>query len=89
MDRATFTQNLTEFLIGLDDDPSEDLRFGPGDNLFDEGVVTSISVVRMISHVEELIGTRIDLAQHSIERFFTLDSIYDLATEIGAVRADA
>ncbi|GIG56001.1 hypothetical protein Lfu02_03730 [Longispora fulva] len=83
MTEAAFYQNMTAFLSQLDDEAGAP-DIGPDDNLFDEGLVTSMSVVRIVAHFETLVGHRVDVARHGLERFFTLREMYQLANALGA-----
>lgn len=81
MDTTQFHQEVCRFLKELDKDLVEDFpaELGPDDNLFDLGLVTSFTIIRLIVFVEELTGQSIDLAEHDLENFYTLRGLYDLA----------
>lgn len=90
MDRDTFHGKVRDFLASLQEDDDARVaaaRVGADDNLFDLGIVTSFSIIRMIVFVEELTGCSIDISEHDIERFYTLNGVYELAhAQEGAAR---
>ncbi|MCB7135711.1 acyl carrier protein [Cellulosimicrobium marinum] len=56
-------------------------RIDEDDNLFDLGLVTSFTMIRMIVFVEQITGTPIDLGEHELEVFYTLRGLYRIAVE--------
>lgn len=54
---------------------------GPGDNLFDAGVLDSFSVVRLIAFLERITGKSIDLDGASIESFASSNLIFQTFVE--------
>ncbi|WDZ85830.1 acyl carrier protein [Micromonospora cathayae] len=91
MERETFQRLVTEYLTALDDagEDAEPLEIRPDDNLFDVGVVTSLSMIKLIGHISDVTGTSIDLSRYSIESFYTIDSIYDVVERAAADHVDA
>ncbi|MET1072483.1 MAG: hypothetical protein ABWY11_07550 [Umezawaea sp.] len=88
MDREQFHRNMTDFLADLDQD-GDPVEVGPDDNLFDEGLVTSFSVVGMITHLEELVGHPIDVSRYGVERFYTIGGLYEVVLAEEALHAGA
>jgi acyl carrier protein len=88
VNREKFYLDMTEYLETLDEESGE-LEIAPDDNLFDEGIVTSYSVVKMIAHLEKLVGRPIDVAQYGVERFYTLSGLYDVVLDAEAQHAGA
>ncbi|WP_371477009.1 acyl carrier protein [Kitasatospora sp. NBC_00315] len=82
MDRDDLFAQLREFLAGLAAESGREFpaRLDPDDNLFDLGLVTSFSVIRMILFVEDVTGCAIDLADHEPQSFYTLAGIHTLVT---------
>lgn len=81
MDRETFYREMTRFIAGLHSRPGEQpavVEIAPGDNLFDEGHVTSLSVVQVMSYIEKITGSQIDLSEYDIESFSTLSKLYSV-----------
>ncbi|MER5276915.1 hypothetical protein ABT025_14285 [Streptomyces sp. NPDC002809] len=90
MESATFYDELRGSLLSMQPD-QEDKRvvlegLGHDDNLFDLGLVTSFSVIRMIVFIETLTGCSLDLAEHDIENFYTMRGLWDLVQAEGATR---
>ena len=86
MDYPSFQRSMTAVLVELDPEtePARAAALGPEDNLFDEGLVTSFTVLRMLPHLEEMAGRTIDVADHDIEAFATLRGLYGVVTGSGA-----
>lgn len=80
MDRDELFARLREFLASLAAESGREFpdRLDPDDNLFDLGLVTSFSVIRMILFVEDITGCAIDLADHEPQSFYTLSGIHSL-----------
>lgn len=82
MDKASFFKAASEFILangsGADELPPDTVVPTDG-NLFDLGLVTSYSMLRLVSFVEELSGQEIDILNSDISRLFTLEGIYDAA----------
>ena len=81
MQRDEFDKQVQEFLRAINAEAGNHefpAVIGPDDNLFDMGLVTSFSVIRMIVFIEEISGTTIELSDHELERFYTLRGLYDL-----------
>lgn len=88
MDRQAFYENVRAFLVA---DALEKGRvvtadaIGASDNLFDIRVVNSFSMARLLVHVENLTGGKIDVTRFEPETFFTLAGMYDaLQSEVGS-----
>ncbi|MET8680199.1 acyl carrier protein [Streptomyces sp. NPDC004647] len=89
MEQEHFYKEIREFVKSLHADSKEPVpqEIAPDDNLFDMGLVTSFSIIRMIVFVESLTGCSIDVAEHDIENFYTLRGLYGLVqAEEGAKR---
>lgn len=86
MDFPTFQRSMTDVLVELDpeNERHRTAALGPDDNLFDEGFVTSFTVLRMLPHLERMAGRTIDVADHDIESFATLRGLYGVVTGPGA-----
>ena len=56
---------------GLDDDTVD-----VDDNLFDRGLLTSLTVASLIAILEHWSGAEIDVERYGMEGFFTLRSLY-------------
>jgi acyl carrier protein len=82
VDRDDFFAQLRKFLATLAADSGQPFpeTLDPDANLFDLGLVTSFTVIRMILFVEDLTDRAIDMADHEPESFYTLSGIYNLVT---------
>jgi acyl carrier protein len=76
LDRDEFVARFDEFITGIDRERSLS-GVGLNDNLFDAGVLDSLTVARVIVFLERLVGKPVDLELASIDSFATLTSIYD------------
>ena len=47
-----------------------------GDNLFDLGLVDSYTMLDIVSYVEQITGSQIDIMNIDIARLFTLEEMY-------------
>ncbi|MFD4372967.1 phosphopantetheine-binding protein [Streptomyces sp. NPDC058486] len=74
--RDTFDQEFRAFLstFDLDVDPA---TVTADDNLFDQGVLDSFSVLKVIVLVERLRGEPVDLENAGIESFASISTIYE------------
>lgn len=92
MDRDAFYQDLRAFIAttnaGAGQEPEPCLA-GPDDNLFDEGLVNSFTVMRLMAHLEQLTGGKLDPASFDIESFSTLDKLYSVAGRLRSSDARA
>lgn len=87
MNRDEFTAQVADYLRKVNaeaDDTEFPVEVGLDDNLFDLGLVTSFSVIRMIVFIEDLAGCTIELGEHELEVFYTLRGLYSLIDEKGA-----
>lgn len=79
MDRETFLTELRGFLAELNPDRTERVAaLGEQENLFDLGLVTSYSMVRLIVFIQQLTGTAVEVQGRPLESFYTLDGLYRL-----------
>ncbi|MDX3457443.1 hypothetical protein PV396_36735 [Streptomyces sp. ME02-8801-2C] len=81
MESAKFYDELRGFLLSIQPDDAGRAgleSLGHDDNLFDLGLVTSFSVIRMIVFIETLTGCSLDLAEHDIESFYTMRGLWEL-----------
>jgi acyl carrier protein len=82
MDRDTYLTELRGYLAELNPDKVEiAAKLGEHDNLFDLGLVTSYSMVRLIVFIQQLTGTEVDVQGRPLESFYTLDGLYRLVFE--------
>lgn len=82
MDRDTFLNELRGFLAELN--PTGAARvasLGATDNLFDLGLVSSFSMVRLIVFIQTLTGVPLEVQGRPLEAFYTLDGLYRLVYE--------
>ncbi|MFC9636276.1 hypothetical protein ACFTY8_45615 [Streptomyces mirabilis] len=90
METAKFYDELRGFLQSMQPDQEGQRAvlegLGHDDNLFDLGLVTSFSVIRMIVFIESLTGCSLDLSEHDIENFYTMRGLWDLVQAEGAAR---
>ena len=79
MDRDEFYDRIRAFIREPRPgrDAVTDVPVDEDDNLFDLGLVNSFSMVRLLVHIEELLGVQVDVTQHEPESFFTLRGMYD------------
>jgi acyl carrier protein len=81
MDREAFYQDLRAFIAtanaGAGQEP-EPCFAGPDDNLFDEGLINSFTVVQLMVHLEQVTGSRLNPAGFDIESFSTLRKLYSV-----------
>jgi acyl carrier protein len=70
-----FTREFVSFVgeMNQDVDPH---AIKPDDNLFDTGVLDSLSVARVIVFIEKLRGSDINLDHAGIESFSSIESMY-------------
>lgn len=83
MTREDFTNELRGLLARLWDesgrmDSLPDL--GVDDNLFDAGVVDSLTMMEVVAHVERIAQAPIDLQSLDPSALFTLNGLYEFAT---------
>jgi acyl carrier protein len=82
MDRDTFISELRGFLAELNPaDAEQAAALGPTDNLFDKGLVSSFTMVRLIVFVQQLTGVPVEVQGRPLEDFYTLDGLYRLVFE--------
>ena len=82
MDRDTFMTELRGFLAELNPDEAEHAAaLGATDNLFDMGLVSSFTMVRLIVFVQQLTGVQVVVQGRPLESFYTLDGLYELVFE--------
>ncbi|MFD0856206.1 hypothetical protein ACFQ07_28465 [Actinomadura adrarensis] len=88
MEREAFYRTMIEFVNGLTDESGGE-KVAPDDNLFDNGYLSSLSVVQVMTFLEELSGGILDPALYDLESFSTLERLYgvleDLRTPAEAV----
>lgn len=81
MDREAFYQDLRTFIAtantGAGQEP-EPCFAGPDDNLFDEGLVNSFTVVQLMVHLEQVTGGKLDPESFDIESFSTLRKLHSV-----------
>ncbi|MET7708997.1 phosphopantetheine-binding protein [Micromonospora sp. NPDC005413] len=80
MDDASFFQSIIGLLGEINDDASavaalNDPVTGPEINLFDAGLLRSLTVVRLLRAMEEYFNVQVPVEQYGMEAFFTLRSI--------------
>ena len=83
MERDVFYRTMTEFMHGLTDESGGE-TVAADDNLFDNGHLSSLSVVQVMSFLEELSGGTLDPARYDLESFSTLDRLYGVLEDLGA-----
>jgi len=88
MEQVAFTEAVVSHIKQMEKDAGRDVSqvvIEPDTNLFDLGVVTSFSIIRLILFIEELTGTAIDLSNEELDQFYTLGGLY-LMIRPGGVR---
>ncbi|MFI8294149.1 acyl carrier protein [Streptomyces sp. NPDC085614] len=60
-------------------------QFGEDENFFDLGLITSLSMVRLLVQVEKLLGTEVDVTLYEPESLFTLRGLYDTLVPAGSL----
>jgi acyl carrier protein len=87
MDDASFFNSVIDLIGELQDDPEavdvlRDPVTGPEINLFDVGLLESLTVLRLIRAIEQSFGVRISLERYGMENFFTLRSIQQIVAPL-------
>ncbi|GLW55052.1 hypothetical protein [Kitasatospora phosalacinea] len=74
-----FYRQLTDFLREMNADPDAvPDSLDADDNLFDLGLMSSFSTIRVLVFLEQLTGRAVDIADHDIEEFYTMRGLYGL-----------
>jgi hypothetical protein len=87
MDREAFFTSMVEVIEDLQDNPeaAEILRdpvAGHQVNLFDVGLLRSLTVMRVLVALEERFDVTVPIGRYGMEAFFTLDSMYEMMTQL-------
>jgi|ERR671914_3021679 hypothetical protein len=95
MDDALFFRSIISMIGELQDDPDAvavvgDPVTGPEINLFDTGLLRSLTAVRLLRAMEDHFDVQVPVERYGMEAFFTLRSIqqmmeplFDAAGRIG------
>lgn len=85
MDRGEFTNGVRSFLSELNAGAATVDQLAPTDNLFDLGLVTSFTMVRLLVFVQRFTGVKLDIASHDLSEFYTVEGLHRLVCQAAAV----
>ena len=66
-------ENMSE-MTGLEEDELEEIR---ENNLFEDGILDSLSLVNLIGMMEDELGVKVNLASRKLEEFANINAIID------------
>lgn len=83
MDDAPFAQSIIGMIGELQDNPDatavlNDPVTGPETNLFDAGLLRSLTVVQLLRAMEEHFNVQVPIERYGMEAFFTIRSIQQM-----------
>lgn len=76
MDREQFDIAVRAFFKSMRPASTVDAVRG-SDNLFDAGILDSLGMVELISYLEELLDSDLDIDHLSLRAFHTIDGMYE------------
>ena len=82
-DRQAFYDQVTAFISGLWQAEFRDVpmpRFTDEENLFDVGLLDSLSSVELIAWLEDQVGRQVDVLAIDPATFFTLRGLWEFAS---------
>lgn len=86
MERETFYEELSSFLVGLSPGPTPRPP-APTEHLVDSGYLDSFGLVELIMFLEKRLGIEIPLEEHDPRSFHTMRRMYDALVAPTAVSA--
>jgi len=81
MDRESFYRETAELLGRINSRPGQPVvpaAVAEDANLFDEGLLTSLTVVQVMAYIEEQTASRIAPTRYGIEDFSSLRKLYQV-----------
>lgn len=76
-----FFRSARQFLAQMQEeqegDPSGVSDIGPTDNLWDQGFIDSMNVIRFLLFLEDWVGREIEVEDDAAQKFRTLEGIYN------------
>jgi acyl carrier protein len=83
VDNESFFNSVIDLIRALQDDPGavgvlRDPVTGPEINLFDAGLLESLTVIQLLDAIEDSFGVQVPIHRYGMEDFFTLRSIQQM-----------